>query len=112
MEKYCIKDHINDAESLRSAITILENDLKKLDEKSDNGLILQLNIKLGCLLTYKIKLAESIEKINDPTLTPLLRYRYICGYTWDEITEKMGYSRTHIFRMRKKALTALYGTLD
>ena len=49
----------------------------------------------------------AIEDMADGTLSLLLRYRYIDGLGWEEITEELCYSKRNIFYLHKKALEAL-----
>lgn len=50
---------------------------RKLREKQDKSVRLMGEI------------TDSIAKMEDVTERTLLRYRYICGYTWEQIAEEM-----------------------
>lgn len=43
------------------------------------------------LKDFKFELSEPIDKIENVLERALLRYRYILGVAWEEISEKMGY---------------------
>ncbi|MBR5485994.1 MAG: sigma-70 family RNA polymerase sigma factor [Oscillospiraceae bacterium] len=47
---------------------------------------------------------KAIESVNDIPLRLLLMYRYIDGQSWQDISEKMGYSERQIYRLHGKAL--------
>lgn len=49
------------------------------------------------------ELYDKIETLEDEQEKRLLKYRYIRGYTWDVIADKMGYSVRQIFNIHNKA---------
>ena len=68
---------------------------------------------------YKAKIEElaarqlEVEKAIDALRPPhrmLLRYRYIDGLTWEQVSEKMHYSLRNVHRMRKEAVLMLENT--
>ena len=64
----------------------------------------QINAKIGELLSLRSGVIMAIDSVNNPTYKLLLRYRYINGYTFERIAEKMNYSWRHIIRMHEEAL--------
>lgn len=50
------------------------------------------------------ELYDRIETMEDEQEKRLLKYRYIRGYQWDVIAEKIGYSERQIYNIHKKAL--------
>ena len=50
------------------------------------------------------ELYDKIETMEDEQEKRLLKYRYIRGYQWDVIAEKIGYSERQIYNIHKKAL--------
>ena len=65
---------------------------RKLQVKQKKAVILMCNI------------ADSIAEMEDATERTLLRYRYICGYTWEKIAEEMNCSVRWIHKKHGKAL--------
>lgn len=64
----------------------------------------ETNAKIDELVAAKEEIDAAIDTVQDATLRTLLRYRYICGLTWEEIAVKMHYSYMHICRLHGKAL--------
>ena len=56
------------------------------------------------LIAYQEEIRKTISYVKDPVLYQLLTFRYICYNSWNEISERMLYSRSHIFRLHTKAL--------
>lgn len=52
-----------------------------------------------CLEVY-----DKIEALEDEQGKRLLKYRYIRGYQWEQIAEKMGYSSRQVFNIHKRIL--------
>ena len=65
---------------------------RKLQVKQKKAVILMCNI------------ADSIAEMEDATERTLLRYRYICGYTWEKIAVELGYSWRQVHYIHGKAL--------
>lgn len=65
---------------------------RKLQVKQKKAVILMCNI------------ADSISEMEDVTERTLLRYRYICGYTWEKIAVELGYSWRQVHYIHGKAL--------
>ena len=53
------------------------------------------------------EIEAAIDTMPDLRLAQLLRYRYLNGYTWEQIAVDMSYSYMHICRMHGNALGAL-----
>lgn len=53
------------------------------------------------------ELYDKIEDLEDEQEKRLLKYRYIRGYTWDVIADKIGYSVRQVFNIHQKALRSL-----
>ncbi|WP_100304370.1 hypothetical protein [Lacrimispora celerecrescens] len=51
-----------------------------------------------------INLYDKIEALEDEQEKRLLRYRYLRGWRWEAIADKMGYSLRQTFNIHKKAL--------
>ena len=63
--------------------------------------------KVSDILKEKRAIEKNIENVKDASEALLLRYRYIDGYGWEEISELMNYSPRNIHYLHKKALRAV-----
>jgi len=63
--------------------------------------------KVSNILKEKRAIEKNIDKVKDASEALLLRYRYINGYGWEEISELMNYSPRNIHYLHKKALKAV-----
>lgn len=70
-----------------------------------------LNQKIVYFRYQKVKvcmdLYDKIEAIEDEQEKRLLKYRYIRGYRWEVIADKMGYSVRQVFNIHNKAIKLL-----
>lgn len=64
----------------------------------------ELDQKIRELLSQRKEIVAVLDSLSDDNLRQLMRYRYIKGMTWDEISEKMNYSRTQTCRIHGRAL--------
>ena len=78
-----------------------------LPSKYHNG-TRKLLQKLSLLVKEKNILCEtiisSIEKMDNETEKTLLTLKYIEGYTWEEVCEKMNYSLRQVYYLHNNAL--------
>lgn len=63
--------------------------------------------KVSTYLKEKRAIEKDIENVKNANEALLLRYRYIEGYGWEEISELMNYSPRNIHYMHKKALLSV-----
>ena len=63
--------------------------------------------KVSTILKEKRAIEKEIENVKDASEALLLRYRYIDGYGWEEISELMNYSPRNIHYLHKKALKVI-----
>lgn len=55
------------------------------------------------------EISKLIDSVEDSTLSALLRYRYILGLDWKEISKILGFSLAHTRgKLHKKALYQIY----
>jgi len=54
-----------------------------------------------------VKLYDKIEALEDEQEKRLLKYRYLRGWHWEAIADKMGYSLRQTFNIHRKALDEL-----
>ena len=59
---------------------------------------------LASLYDIQVELNEKVNKVEDFNERMVLRYRYILNYTWEQISEKMGYSTRQVIRIHGEAL--------
>ena len=52
-------------------------------------------------------LYDKIESMEDEQEKRLIKYRYMCGYRWEVIADKMGYSVRQVFNIHNKALGSI-----
>lgn len=63
--------------------------------------------KVNNILKEKRAIEKEINNVKNGAEAMLLRYRYIDGYDWEEISELLNYSPRNIHYMHKRALTSL-----
>ena len=64
----------------------------------------EINADIDRLVGLKREMATLIERVNDPSQRLLLEMRYLCGNTWEDIAQKMGYDLRWVYRLHGKAL--------
>lgn len=80
------------------------------DIPSDNAMfnrinkLMEVEKDLASLYDIQVELNEKINKVEDFNERMVLRYRYILNYTWEQISEKMGYSTRQVIRIHGEAL--------
>ena len=57
------------------------------------------------LIEVKSQIVTAIKAVDNKEYQTLLELRFLCGYAWEEVAAKMGYSIQHTYRMRDQALT-------
>lgn len=55
-----------------------------------------INKKIDELVNLKPKAEQIISSIDDSRIRAVMRYRYICGWSWEKIARKMHYSVDHV----------------
>lgn len=75
------------------------------DENTVNRInkIIEEEKKIEILYDFIADLSSEIDKVEDVVERALLRYRYIKGYTWEQISEELGYSIAQVYRIHKRA---------
>ncbi len=65
-----------------------------------------VNKKIETLVKLRLKIEQSASQLSDRRLSLLIKYRYIDGLGWDEISEKLYLSEksNQIFVLHNKAL--------
>lgn len=67
----------------------------------------EIQMKINTLLSIRSNINKAIDSVPDETLRSLLRYRYICGYTFERIAVEMNYSYKQICRKHGNALSLI-----
>ena len=65
----------------------------------------EINRDIYRLIEVKSQIVTAIKSVDNKEYQTLLELRFLCGYTWEEVAAKMGYSIQHTYRMRDQALT-------
>ena len=73
---------------------------------------IDLEREVADLQAERKELIKKIDEMGDDTLSMLLYLRYVRGFQWETITEKMRYSERSIYRLHRKALELLDNKLD
>ena len=80
------------------------------DTSSDNAMfnrinkLMEVEKDLASLYDIQVELNEKVNKVENFNERMVLRYRYILNYTWEQISEKMGYSTRQVIRIHGEAL--------
>lgn len=59
------------------------------------------------LILFRQDIEDMIGQVKDEVSATLLKYRYLNGFTWDQIAVLMNYSYMHVCRLHGKALSQL-----
>ncbi len=89
------------------AIATLDTDIAKKTEKELEKEKTELCKKVSKILKEKRAIEKEIDKVKDGNEALVLRYRYIDGYGWEQISELLDYSPRNIHYMHKRALSAM-----
>lgn len=66
-----------------------------------------LNADINRLIDLKREIGATIDAVADPMQRQLLELRYLCGWSWQQIADKLHYARETVCRMHAKALTEI-----
>ncbi len=64
----------------------------------------EINREIDTLQTIRQEIREALNQLEDENLKLLMEYRYIDGMTWEQIAEKMDYSRQWVTSLHGMAL--------
>lgn len=81
----------------------IQRDLSSYIAQMDTEISKYLVERRDCILCC-IEIRDQIEKLPTKEQKDIMIYRYIRGYTWEKIAEKMHYSIRWIHRQHGKAL--------
>lgn len=77
----------------------LSNYAARLDEKINE--LMETHKKSGELL---VEITDSIKTMSDEREKDVLQFRYVMGWTWDTISNRMDYSRQQVIRIHNNAI--------
>ena len=89
------------------AIATLSTDIAKKTGKELEREKVKLCKKVSTMLKEKRAIEKEIDKVKDGNEALILRYRYIDGYGWEEISELLDYSPRNIHYMHNRALNSI-----
>jgi DNA-directed RNA polymerase specialized sigma subunit len=113
------RDQLKNLVVINAAIAEADEELQMIEteinthgyDKKYVSVLKDLNHKVFYYRYQKIKscvnLYDKIEALDDEQEKRLIKYRYIRGYRWDDIAEKMGYSVRQVFNIHKRGLRSL-----
>lgn len=64
----------------------------------------ELKVDIDRLIDMKREIKSAIDTVENMTYRQLLELRYLCGWSWRKIAEKMHYERTRIWELHREAL--------
>ena len=64
----------------------------------------EIDSDIDRLAEMKTELMSVINQIDDPDLQSILEQRYIAFNDWTRITESLGFSRSYVFKLHRKAM--------
>jgi len=114
-----IQNNLEEVERLRSCmvrVTVAYKDAPGWDRKqSDQNVILtEINKLTEHIIADTDKMSDEfyaverlIDRLDNTKERDVLRYKYIYGNSWEEMEEKMNYSRATLWRFHRKALIHL-----
>ena len=90
----------NESDKVQSTVEKLEEYERKIDIRIDDWCEAKLDIE------------KAIHTVESDTLRLLLRYRYINGWTFEQIAVQMHYTWRQINRLHKKAINVIECHID
>ena len=64
----------------------------------------EINREIDELQTVRQEIRSALDQLEDENLKLLMEYRYIDGMTWEQVAEKMDYSRQWVTSLHRTAL--------
>lgn len=106
--------YLEELEELKEDVNRLKHFLLCTDALSRHmEQIKAFEIKIRQSVREPVKICEnvaaSVNALTDEIEKDILTYRYIKGYTWEQIAEELQYSVTNIHRIHRKALEHFKG---
>ena len=89
-----------DSESVSST-----KDPHKFDELADLDVFIRQRVSQS--MSIRLEITEAIEELEDWRHRDILTYRYINGYTWEQVADIIHMSVRHVTRLHGDALAAI-----
>lgn len=89
-----------DSESVSST-----KDPHKYDELADLDLFIRQRVSQS--MSIRLEITEAIEELEDWRHRDILTYRYINGFTWEQVADIIHMSVRHVTRLHGDALVAI-----
>lgn len=67
----------------------------------------EINAMIDSFVDLKTEISNNIQKVDNFDYKLLLELRYLCFNTWEDISLKMHYKTSYIYKMHNRALNAL-----
>ena len=77
----------------------IEKAIVEMQEKEN-----RLANEIAELMKITDKVSEAVSKIKNPVEKRILKYRYVCFFSWKQISLLMKMSNSHLFRLHADAL--------
>ena len=82
-----------------AATSKIETVISEMQEKEN-----RLANEIAELMKITDKVSEAVSKIKNPVEKRILKYRYVCFFSWKQISLLMKMSNSHLFRLHADAL--------
>lgn len=89
-----------DSESVSST-----KDPHKYDELADLDLFIRQRVAQS--MAIRLEITTAIDELEDWRYRDILKYRYLNGFTWDQIANTINYSYMQVTRLHGSALKAI-----
>ena len=89
-----------DSESVSST-----KDPHKFDELADLDVFIRQRVAQS--MAIRLEITEAIDELEDWRYRDILKYRYINGFTWDQVASMINYSYIQTTRLHGSALKAI-----
>lgn len=67
----------------------------------------EINMDIDSLVDLKRDIVKTIKSVQNPEYQIILKLRYLCFKTWEEIAVQMNCSIDNVFKIRKNALKSV-----
>lgn len=119
-ESESIQSKLKELRALKISIDEMNDELRQLNNEflDSSGMCKQYDSNYNTLkdkvaayryrkLCLYLQCYDAIETLETETDKRLLKLRYLYGYTWDTVAEKMGYSIRQTYNLHNRALEKL-----
>lgn len=110
------RDRLKNLVAFNAAIAEVDEEIQMIQKEMatysfDKSYISALDELKKKIIYYRYKkvkicseLYDKIETLEDEQKKRLMKYRYIRGYRWEDIADKMGYSVRQVFNIHERVL--------